>query len=116
MRSIQVVKMLLEAGANVHQADIWNVTALEEAHSSLARHSWWSGLGSVEAAQAREIVGILGGNVDFGEEQVVLQEAKWQRRIDREQAKRDAKLERRAALLEEQRRAGGLDHEYLPVD
>jgi len=116
MRSIEVVKMLIEAGANVYQADIWNVTALDVAHSSLARHSWWSGVCSVEAAKAREIVGILGGNVNFGVEQVVLQEAKWQRRLDRERAKRDAKLERRAALLEEQRRARGLDHEYLPVD
>ena len=38
-------------------------TALDYAHTSLARHSWWSGVSSPEAARAGEIVSMLGGNV-----------------------------------------------------
>jgi len=41
-------------------------TALDFAHASLARHAWWSGVASSEALRARDIVGLLGGNVNHG--------------------------------------------------
>ena len=115
-RSLQVVKMLLDAGAQAHRSDIWNKTALDVAHTSLARHSWWSGLASVEAGRAREIVKMLGGNGNFGVEQVLLQAAKLKRREQREDAKQRAKLERNAAALEKYRDAHLRDIDYLPVD
>ena len=108
--------MLLDAGAEVDRPDTWNETALDFAHTSLARHSWWSGLASVEAGRAREIVDMLGGNGDFGVEQVIRREAKFQRLKEREEAKQISKLERRAAVLEERRRTNPLHFEYMPVD
>jgi ankyrin repeat protein len=70
IRSLETVAILLDSGADPHLGDRWNETSLHAAETSLARHSWWSGVASEEARRARAIVALLGGNVEHGVEQV----------------------------------------------
>ena len=100
MRSVETVKLLLAAGANASQPDSFNATALDAAHTALARLSWWSGVQSAEAHRAMEIVALLGGNVRHGAEQVLQQAAKLERRLGRERAREDARRQTQAAALQ----------------